>query len=473
MLPTQSEEAPASVADIEGLAKVLQAYDEAWLVGEISKLAQLFSEEFPCLADLRQEATQFLEKNRVVQCRSQASTTVRSGGNLGAYVDTTLNYLPRKEGGDGPGFQRILVLSHFLLLAPEKRGLRILRMEEYDREMRNALRIDRIGCPACNFELSRPKGWFLVPRGRGWSPCTDSFSLIHPSGKINADFDILEALRPVDPKQVLEQDNQHLTQACGTRPEKITILSSRSFQIREEHRAEEVEGAIVQECGTGPVQTHFLRTYISRGSILYSLNIYGEESAFRKHRAEADAIKASFRITNPSIPLGSLRQMMKARHNPGGTLEQNNYVNQQYGVRLQGPTGWNAEDFSGPTLFRVSFSCPKDSGLSLNFHAIENPNGWPDEDSIREVIESTEKTFTRAYSASAKRVESRRWAHRGLQAFCYEVDWQLPGENPLRERSAFLPAGCILYVLEYCAPAELFEQNLGAYKSALDSLSRF
>jgi predicted ATPase len=46
-------------------------------------------------------------------------------------------------------------------------------------------------------------------------------------------------------------------------------------------------------------------------------------------------------------------------------------------------------------------------------------------------------------------------------------------ERPTRERTAYLHAGCILYILKFQAPAEVFDENLATYKSALDSLSRF
>ena len=81
--------------------------------------------------------------------------------------------------------------------------------------------------------------------------------------------------------------------------------------------------------------------------------------------------------------------------------------------------------------------------------------------------------MNRDAKAAGKPAECRRFPHRGIQAFCYEVDWLWRAKKSVRERTAYIPAGPILYILEFRAPAEAFEENLPSYQAALDSLSRF
>lgn len=468
-------------AERELIARCLEAYDRAWKQGEEALLAACFCPKSPCLSGIREEAIAFLRRHEVTSCRSilrfLARAKTEQGPIWGAYIHSSLGAKPRQaeeEGRESPRFERMQEMDLFLLIRPDgNSGGKIIRIEDFDPELTGALRTEKLGCPACNYELGRPQGWFLLPRSRGWGPCTDSLSLLHPSGKIVADFDIVECHSQTPLEKIVEMDQGHLAASCTARPEQMKISSRKSLAPSPTHQGIELEGSIEQSCEEGTRKIAFWRVYYAQGPVLYSLNVYGEAAEFLARRTEIDALRQSFKIANPKLALEDLRESMKSRHNPGGKIDQNSYVNRQYGVRVQGPNGWRTEDFSGPSLFLVRFFHPKDPAIRIAFHAMEDPNGWPSEESVQKTLEAILAKRAAMHGQESKSLEAKRLLHRGLQAFSYEAEWIWPGPNATQERICLLPAGSILYVLEIEAPANRFEELGKTFRATLDSLSRF
>lgn len=458
----------------------LDNYSKAWKECSPQKMSGLFCSMSPCCAMAREECASFLKTNRVTSCETTLEFLARSktpeGTFFGAYVRTRLGFRPLAADlspGALPPFDRQLEMVHLFLLRSDPDKARILRMEEIDPEHLGSLRAEKLGCPACNYELMRPAGWFLLPRRRGWSPCTDSLSLLHPTGKIQADFDIVESPKPLSLAKIAEEDQRHLIERCSEKPQALPAAVRKSFPVGSEIEGLEISGSMTRHCEEQQIERKesYMRVYFAHGSVLYSLNIYGDDTAFAAQREAIETFKSSFRIANAKLTLPALRESMKSRHNPGGRLERNLYANEHYGVRLQGPNGWKAEDFSGPTLFHVRFSEPSAEFTRISFHAIEDANGWPDEAAVARTL--AQRLGGYAASIDPKKIELRRTLHRGLQAFAYEAEWTGEDKPARRTRICLLPAGHILYLLELEAPAERFEELRKVYRAALDSLSRF
>lgn len=474
----ENEAIPAG--EREAVDACLSNYSKAWIECSPEKMAGLFCSMSPCCAMAREECANFLKTNRVTSCNTTLDFLARSktsdGTFFGAYARTRLGFRPlaaNLASGALPPFDRQLEMVHLFLLRSDPDKARILRMEEIDPEHLSSLRAEKLGCPACNYELMRPAGWFLLPRRRGWSPCTDSLSLLHPSGKIQADFDIVESPKALSLAKIAEEDHRHLIERCAAKPQALPAAARKSFVVGAEIEGLEISGTMARLCEEERIERKesYLRVYFAHGSVLYSLNIYGEAAAFAAQREAIETFKSSFRIANAKLTLPALRESMKFRHNPGGKLERNLYANEQYGVRLQGPNGWKAEDFSGPTLFHVRFSEPAAELARISFHAIEDINGWPDEAAVARTL--AQRLGGDAASNDPKKIELRRTLHRGLQAFAYEAEWTGEDKPARRTRICLLPAGHILYLLELEAPAEHFEELRKAYRATLDSLSRF
>lgn len=460
---------PSTPTHEKALDKALSSYDHAWKSTNSQALKSLFCPSSGCLQKLCSEVSPFLEDYRVLSSQTKALAIMSGPGNArGVYAQTELRIRPRAQ--DRSQFEDSLTLSHFFLLQLDEKEAPFRYLEEFDSASLTKLQANTWSCPACNFEIARPEGWFFLPKSRGWEACTDSLSLLHYSGKLRADLQVIEHEKDLPAEKLLEEDNEYLSKTCSGENDKVQILSKRSFELSPQIRAQESEGRILRQSDSAnPQRTHFYRKYLGQGPVLYSFNLYGDEELFRSEQASVAALQASFRILDTQRPLARLLESMRARHNPGSILDKNLYVNSALSVRLQGPSGWKANDQSGPYLFQIRFHAPKEEKVELSFCAIEESHGWADESSILGFIEGCREKMSRKDTTGTNR---RRFVHRGLQTICYEASSVCASENPVREQSAYLPAGSILYILQLRAPANTFENYLSIYQAALDSLSR-
>lgn len=460
-----------SAAQKKQIESLLEQFDQAWTQNQVDGLIKLFDPQSACGVKMRNEGEGFLKTHRIESSKTAALNIQKIDNTLGIYAQTSILYENRPES-EAFGFRKKHFLDYFYLTVPTERGLRILRVEEFDRDFVPYLESRRISCPACNFELTRPASWFLIPRSHGWVASTESVSFLHPSGRLVADFDVSESTGPVNLEKVFDCDQKNMSESCKLSPESCCANAKKS-ELGKNHQSFEAEGNFVRNCAGVTRKFHYLRRYINQGPILYSFHFYGEAEAFESARSEIDALRASLKIIDPERSLESVRESMKSRHNPGGVLEQNNYSNRQFSVRLQGPAGWKAEELSGPTLFHVRFSDPKRTKAKLSFYAIGNPNGWENESCLQSMTSMREEKLQAETGMAPKRLQSLSWPHKGLQSLCYELQWSWSGKDALRESVAYFPAGPILYILEFTAEEKDFESLRSVYQTALDSLSRF
>jgi hypothetical protein len=112
------------------------------------------------------------------------------------------------------------------------------------------------------------------------------------------------------------------------------------------------------------------------GGLQHVLLVRGSRKSLRVHAASLQALLDSYRLlqVNADIAEASARALV---HHTGGSFRGNVYDNSIYGVEMQGPEGWQAQQRAGGTAFRAIWTSPRGSRIWLTGYAVPSGmNQW-------------------------------------------------------------------------------------------------
>jgi hypothetical protein len=103
---------------------------------------------------------------------------------------------------------------------------------------------------------------------------------------------------------------------------------------------------------------------VTFGGLQHVLLARGSAAGLRAHRAEVDALLASYMLLEADCDLVEAASR-PLRHHTGGELHDGHYRNTEFGLEMRGPASWKACQQVGGAAFRVVWTSPLGSRLWL------------------------------------------------------------------------------------------------------------
>ena len=233
-------------------------------------------------------------------------------------------------------------------------------------------------CPPCNYEIGGVPGWLCVPMRSDRAQALEAaqFYLIgtdlacdisvqidpQPPGALEVARQLGAALHGLDPGAGPGLPEPWLPPAhakdkpdglCGAR---LEIDLPQDFA----------------DDGGGCAVFHV----VAFGGLQHVLLVRGSRKSMRVHADSLQAMLDSYRllVVNADIAAASARALS---HHTGGSFRGNVYHNTLYGVEMQGPEGWQAQQRAGGNAFRAIWTSPHGSRVWITGYAVPPPmNRW-------------------------------------------------------------------------------------------------
>jgi hypothetical protein len=224
------------------------------------------------------------------------------------------------------------------------------------------VRNDRFRCPPCNYEIGGIAGWLCVPvrpdRAQALEAAT--FWLLGTDVACDVSVRIDEqapaavpvaerlgaALHELDPRSAPGSAAAWLPTAHAPNPP-AALTGARLAVATPDAR----------------VVVHVL----TFGALQHLLLLRGSERALATHAAAVQALLDSYRLLQTDVDR-ALAAASSLEHHQGGSLHAGKFAHERYGVQMQGPAGWTAQQRAGGAAFRVVWSNHRQSRLWLFGH---------------------------------------------------------------------------------------------------------
>ena len=239
------------------------------------------------------------------------------------------------------------------------------------------VRDDHFRCPPCNFEIGGVPGWLCVPMRSDRAQALEaaSFYLIgtdlacdvsvqidpQSPGALDVARQLGEALHGLDPSARPALPEPWLPPAHAK--DKPKSLGGARLEID-----------LPQDfAGDGGCAVFHV---VAFGGLQHLLLVRGSRKSLRVHAASLQALLDSYRLleVNADIAEASARSLV---HHTGGSFRGNVYCNPRYGIEIQGPEGWQAQQRPGGTAFRAIWTSPHRSRLWITGYVVPSGmNRW-------------------------------------------------------------------------------------------------
>lgn len=458
----------------DGLVAFFRTFDRAVVAKDWATLNDQWN------LDARKRAERFLSPFAGKDVRGHESRILsfdRIGDTFCVHVQSTsltrLNTGPDlRSTFDGESTEDYL----FLMLV-DGPTFRILQAERLRGPVTFAPNRDHIACNACNFRVRPEPGWFHVHFHGASVRSAESIRMVHISGRITLELQVVERLDEVHPAEEIEWDEKSSLVGLDLRSLRVIrdgVLNETSHLFRSHERDVAIKDLSGEEL-------RIWRIYRARENVLYAMTAFGQAAAFDVELTGLERMFHSFEILDPLVtPREQMRRMIEL-HSPQLLMIDGLYKNEENDYEMVGPDGWLFHGNSaGARWIRQDDQGRELASLKLT-SSPPSRVGWGDAERIQRTIKEWERTFQKSKTVrrgSLKQLHPVRCRpHRddpedSLSTLCYKVDYayETAEGTPHRLRVYLVPMGKLLHRVLCDAPTLGFDEFDSAFEDAVGSL---
>lgn len=219
---------------------------------------------------------------------------------------------------------------------------------------------DVLRCPPCNYEFGGAPGWLCVPALSERAPALEAATFYFVGTDVACDVSV-----QFDSKnRTAVEMARHLGESLKKREPSAKLLDAAAW-LPPAHRQRPpagLEGARLELSIGAEQAVLFVVTF---GALHHTLFVRGLETSMRSRTKDVQDLLATYRVLDTNADRVKALGAAFFAHT-GGVVTGQAYHNERYGVSLTGPDGWQVQQRSGSSLFRVVWESPRGSRLYLS-----------------------------------------------------------------------------------------------------------
>lgn len=356
----QASEARRAIAR-EEIRSLLQRLDEALAHRDVREYGAAFAPDHPGAHAIRMKQLEqlFVDGTRV----TQESTIAGDPRTVGDRTIVRVEHRIRAEGcknapADKPA-------EHFredtiLVVRRDAAGNVVPTLEVEVPTDGHATTNDVLRCPPCNYEFGGAPGWLCVPALSERAPALEAATFYFVGTDLACDVSV-----QFDSKnRTAIEMARHLGESLRKRENTAKLLDVTAW-LPPAHRQEPpagLEGARLELSIGAEQAVLFVVTF---GALHHTLFVRGLETSMRQRTKNVQDLLATYRVLDTNADRAKAIATAFLAHT-GGVVTGQAYHNERYGISLTGPDGWQVQQRSGSSLFRVVWESPRGSRLYLS-----------------------------------------------------------------------------------------------------------
>jgi len=371
---TSSKPDTPKPASAESIAALLSQLDACFQRGDVAGYLAMFEPDHPGAHAMLQRNLERLFPASPPLART--STLVAEPRVIGPRTVVRVRHEVRVTNADAKGFTSYR--EDAMLVLRTDRGDKPVPTCSIEMPLQaECVPNEHFRCPPCNFEVGGVPGWLCVPMRSDRAQALEAASFYLIGTDLACDVSV--QIDPLSPP-ALDVARQLGAALQGLDPSAKPGLPEPWLPAA--HAKDKPKGL----CGAR-LEIDLPRDFagdggcavfhvVAFGGLQHLLLVRGSRRSLREHAASVQALLDSYRLleVNADVAAASARSLS---HHTGGSFRGNAYHNSLYGVEMEGPEGWQAQQRAGGTAFRAAWTSPNGSRLWITGYAVPpGMNRW-------------------------------------------------------------------------------------------------